>query len=152
MAIPFSLLRIKRSGQTIMQGSFGLRLEIGWSFVKKMHIVSAMSTIFLCLNGIRKQSKLDLHTIHFLCRREDWKHCRTRIRWIFWRISMILCAMVWNFPAVLSATIIWRLWKRRLRLRGIVRKRWSQNLAHFIRHSNLGHRLTQAWRLVLTEC
>ena len=29
-----------------MQGSFGLRLEIGWSFVKKMHIVSAMSTIF----------------------------------------------------------------------------------------------------------
>lgn len=131
-----------------------LRVEIGnrLELCEKMHIVSAMSTIFLCLNGIRKQSKLDLHTIHFLCRREDWKHCRTRIRWIFWHISMILCAMVWNFPAVLSATITWRLWKRRLRLRGIVRKRWSQNLAHFIRHSNLGHRLTQAWRLVLTEC
>ena len=103
-----------------------------------------------CMNTMKSRRKSSSPTTRFPCRRAAWKRSTQRIRWIFWHISMILSATVWNYPPELCGIIIWILWSKPLRLPAIRKKICRPNSEHCTMRSSTEPRRMRVWRRAWT--
>ena len=105
-SIQYSLLLMTKLKLANMQAKSEQSLAKCLTFLKRTHIVSALSTTSLCLNIRKKKRKSDLLTIRFQCRGADLKRLKMKTRFQFLLISMILFATVLNFHQAQFVTTI----------------------------------------------